>query len=95
MRSPDKAIKWTRHAEAALIERKIERSDVVMTLWDYEFRVPDRLPPNEVLMRRYIDPSLGRPALLRVVILETELEIVIVTVYKTTRMNRYLKDLVP
>jgi len=43
-------------------------------------------------MRRFIDPGLGKPVLLRVVIQETPLEIV-VTVYKATRMERYLRGL--
>ena len=87
-----KTVRWSRHAEAALEDRNISREDVIVTLEEYEFRIPDRLPPNEVLMRRFIDPGLGKPVLLRVVIHETPLEIV-VTVYKATRMERYLRGL--
>lgn len=92
--APEKRVRWSVHAEAALIDRAIARVDVEMTLANPEFRVPDRLPPNDVLMRRYVDPNLGRLVLLRVVIHETPLEIVIVTVYKATRMDRYLRGLV-
>lgn len=48
-------------------------------------------PPRRVLMRRYMDPMLGREMLLRVVIEETMAETVIVTVHKTSRIAKHLK----
>ncbi len=93
MGDSNKPIRWSIHAEDALVDRMISREAVLFTLTNYEFRVPDRLPPKEVLMRRYIDPDLQRLVLLRVVIEETPLEIAIVTVYKATRIDRYLKGL--
>ena len=91
----NKSVRWSLHAEAALVDRVISRDDVMLTLTNYEFRVPDRLPPNEVLMRRFHDPALGKSILLRVVVEETPLEIVIITVYKAIRMDRCLRGLLP
>jgi hypothetical protein len=44
-------------------------------------------------MRRYFDPVLKREMLLRVVVEETIGETSVVTVYKTSRMDKYLKGL--
>lgn len=89
--NPSTNVRWSSHAEEAIIARAIDRAEVDITLASYEFRVPDALPPKEVLMRRYMDREIGRVALMRVVIEESPLEIVILTVYKTTQMARYLR----
>ncbi len=46
-------------------------------------------------MRRYFDQLLEQEMLLRAVTEETSAEIIVVTVYKTSRIDRYLKGLVP
>jgi len=43
-------------------------------------------------MRVYFDPVLQKEMLLRVVVEETADELVVVTVYKTSQIDRYLKD---
>jgi hypothetical protein len=42
-------------------------------------------------MRRYLASDLGRVMLLRVVVEETSTERVIITVYRTSQIDRYLK----
>lgn len=42
-------------------------------------------------MRRYFDRRLGREMLLRVIIEETEAELVVVTTYKTSQVDKYLR----
>jgi hypothetical protein len=42
-------------------------------------------------MRRYFDDTLSRQMLLRVVIEETASELVVVTAYKTSQVEKYLK----
>jgi hypothetical protein len=88
-----KPIRWSEHAQWKLTERSIDRVVVERTLRDWDFRVPDKIPRKEILMRRYHDDVLNREMLLRVVIEESALEIVIITVYKTSRMSRYLKGM--
>ncbi len=46
-------------------------------------------------MRRYLDRSLGREMLLRIVVEDTQFERVVVTLYKTSRLDKYLKGLLP
>ena len=48
---------------------------------------------RQVYMRRYHDKILGQEMLLRVIAEETEGEQVIVPVYKTSQIERYLKGL--
>lgn len=41
-------------------------------------------------MRRFLDPNLGREMLLRVIVEDGFAERVVVTVYKTSRIYKYL-----
>jgi hypothetical protein len=50
---------------------------------------------RRVFMRRYHDPVLQAEMLLRVVTEETPDEIIVVTLYKTSQIRRYLKDMEP
>ncbi len=89
-----KPIRWTSHALRNLVDREIERTEADRTLAQAEFIVP-RQPPRLVYMRRYFDSLLQQEMLLRVVIEETIGAIVVVSVYKTSQIDRYLKGLVP
>ncbi len=85
-----KPVRFSPHALTNLIDREIDRAEVERTLAE-----PDQVEPGhagrKVYMRRYHDAVLDADMLLRVIVEETEAEIVVVTVYKTSRMNRYLK----
>ena len=89
-----KPIRWTSHALRNLVDREIERTEADRTLAQAEFIVPGQ-PPRLVYMRRYFDSLLQQEMLLRVVIEETIGAIVVVSVYKTSQIDRYLKGLVP
>ena len=89
-----KPIRWTLHTLQNLVDREIERLEADRTLAQPEFIVPGQ-PPRSVYMRRYFDSSLQQEMLLRVIIEETIGEIVVVSVYKTSQIDRYLKGLVP
>ncbi|MDP9354743.1 MAG: hypothetical protein M3R02_05575 [Chloroflexota bacterium] len=78
----------------ALVDRDIDRQEAERTLAGPEFVVPDD-PSREVVMRRYLDRSLGREMLLRIVVEDTQFERVVVTLYKTSRLDKYLKGLLP
>ena len=89
-----KPIRWSLHALDALVDRGIERSEAERAVTDPEFVVPD-VPPREICMRRYFDARLGQLMLLRVVVEDAAHERVVVTVYKTSQVRKYLKGLVP
>jgi hypothetical protein len=85
-----KPLRWTFHALQALADRGIDRAAVEQTLATPELSVID--PPGRVvLMRRYVDTQLGRQMLLRVVVEETATERVVITVYKTSKLAKYLR----
>jgi hypothetical protein len=89
-----KPLRWTLHALMALEERGIDRAEAEEMIAAPELSALD--PPRRVvLMRRYIDGQLRRQMLLRVVVEETQQERVVVTVYKTSRIARYLKEPAP
>ena len=46
-------------------------------------------------MRRYFDQVLQQQMLLRVVVEDTADETVVITVYKTSQINRYLRGVTP
>ncbi len=83
-----KQARWTQHALDDLAARDISREEAERTL-----AAPDRIaegrPPRIVNQRRYHDALLGQEMLLRVVIEETELERVVVTLYKTSKFTKY------
>ena len=87
-------MRWTAHASAALVDRDIDLAEVEQTIAAPELSVID--PPRRmVLMRRYFDVRLGREMLLRVVVEETPDERVVITVYKTSQIAKYLNRIVP
>ena len=83
-----KPVRWTQHALDDLAARDISREEAERTL-----AAPDRIaegrPPRVICQRRYHDALLGEQMLLRVVIEETELERVIITLYKTSKFTKY------
>jgi hypothetical protein len=45
--------------------------------------------PRSILMRRYFDNILETEMLLRIVVEETDAELVVVTLYKTSKFRKY------
>lgn len=84
-----KPFRWSGHALEALVDRGIDRAEVERTLAEPERVVPDP-PGREVWMRRYVDARLGQEMLIRAVVEEERDERVVVTVYATSRIGKYL-----
>ncbi len=89
-----KPVRWTPHALQNLADREIERSVAEATLDDPEFSVPDP-PARQILMRRYFDRVLQQEMLLRMIVEEAASETVVVTIYRTSQIERYMKELTP
>ena len=89
-----KPIRWSSHALDNLVSREIDQETADKTLSDPEFVVPGQLP-RSVLMRRYFDEVLQQEMLLRLIVEDTANERVVVTVFKTSQINKYLKGLEP
>lgn len=86
-----KPVRWLSHAVAALADREIDRVQAELAVAQPEVIAPGDPPSRRVLMRRYADAGLQREMLLRIVVEETADEIVVVTLYKTSRVDKYLK----
>ncbi len=86
-----KLIRWTSHALKNLADREIDRSEAEKTLDQPEFVVPGPFS-RHIFMRRYFDILLQQEMLLRIVIKETMEEKIVVTVYKTSQTEKYLKE---
>ena len=87
----DKPIRWLQHARKNLAEREIEESEVLQALSEPEFS-ESLHSGRKILMRFYADKVLHQRMLLRVVVDETPAETVIVTIYRTSRSSRYIKE---
>jgi len=89
-----KPVRWSPHAIDNLADREIDREAAEKTLANPEFVVPGQLP-RLVLMRRYFDQVLQQEMLLRMIVEDTSAERIVITVYKTSQIAKYLKGLGP
>ena len=89
-----KPFRWTGHALDAISDRDIDRAEVERALWNPDATAP--VPGNRIVyMRLFHDPRLGREMLLRVIVEDGVAERAIVTVYKTSRIHKYLGGIRP
>jgi hypothetical protein len=86
-----KLIRWTSHAFDNLSEREVGREEAEKTLADPEVIAPSQ-SGRSLFMRRYFDNVLGKEMLLIIVVEDTEVERVVVTVFKTSQISKYLKE---
>jgi hypothetical protein len=84
-----KPIRWTGHALDNLTAREIDRKDVEAALTNPEMIVPES-PGREAYMRRYFDQILQQPMLIRAIVEHDANEDIVVTVYKTSKIERYM-----
>ncbi len=83
-----KPIRWTPHARKKIASREVSEVEVEQTIARPDSIVPGR-PPRRIFMRRYFDEVLQTQMLLRVVIEETDTEMAVVTLYKTSKFGKY------
>ncbi|MGL4941739.1 MAG: DUF4258 domain-containing protein [Thermoguttaceae bacterium] len=84
-----KPLRWTHHALTELDRREIAKAEAEKAIADPDLVVEGNLP-RQIFMRRYFDTVLQVEMLLRVVVEETDAEVVIVTLYKTSQWKKYL-----
>jgi hypothetical protein len=83
-----KPIRWSAHARKKAAKREVQENEVERTI-----ARPDSIAPGQwrrqIFMRRYFDAILETEMLLRVVIEETDTELTVVTLYKTSKFAKY------
>ena len=86
-----KPIRLPPHAVDQLRDRQLRTETVELTI--REPQGTSTLPfRRKALVRRYFDEELGQPMLMRVIVEENESEIVVVTVYRTSKIEKYLQQ---
>lgn len=88
----NKSVRWTLHAMRQAAARKLDPQQVLETIQAPELRVVDAATGRTIYTRRVLDGRTNTIVALRVFIEESELEIVVVTVYKSNRVNRYFRE---
>ncbi len=86
--------RWTAHAEQNLADREIDREEAARALLSPEAEETVR-PPRRAYLRRYFDATLQQTMLLRIIVEETPSEVVVITLYKTSQVAKYMKGAAP
>lgn len=89
-----KPFRWLPHALKNLADREIPRIEAEQTLNRPEAVVPARAG-RQFFMRRYIDIRFQQEMLVRALVEETAQEQVVVTVYITSKVDKYMKKGAP
>ena len=83
-----KPIRWSAHAQKKATKREISKAEVERTITQPDSTMPGQ-PPRQIFMRHYLDEVLDTEMLLRVFVEETDTEMVVVTLYKTSKFRKY------
>ena len=83
-----KPIRWSAHARKKAATRDLKEKEVEQTIARPDSIVPGQWP-RRIFMRRYFDEILRAEMLLRVVVEETDAELRVVTLYKTSKFAKY------
>jgi len=75
-----------------ITKREIDRAEEELTLHQPDAVIPAP-PKRHFYQRRYIDKTLHETMLLRVLVEETDTEMAVVTLYKTSKFGKYEKGL--
>jgi hypothetical protein len=89
-----KPIRWSHHALKSLADREIPREEAEKTLSSPELVVPGS-STRRVFMRRYRDARLGQEMLVRAIAEEKADEVLVITVYITSKIGKYMKGTTP
>ncbi|MBM3744529.1 MAG: hypothetical protein FJW34_01880 [Acidobacteria bacterium] len=89
-----KPVRWTPHALDNLAAREIDPKEAQQALLHPDCTRPTHLS-RTMRLRRYPDRTLNQDMLLCVVTEETIEETVVVTVFKTSPLERYLREVQP
>ena len=83
-----KPIRWSAHARKKAARREVQENEVERTIARPDSIVSGQWP-RRIFMRRYFDEILRAEMLLRVVVEETDVELTVVTLYKTSKFAKY------
>lgn len=79
-----KPVRWSAHAARRIAKREIDAIEAELTV-----KQPDSLVEAALNRRFYLDRVLNQPMLMRVLVEETDAELLAVTLYKTSKFAKY------
>ena len=88
----NKIINFSEHSEERLSFRSIKKEIIVNTIIFPEQKVIDKDDNKRVICQSIIKDINNKSKLLRVVIEETDYEIIVISVYLTSKINKYWED---
>ena len=83
-----KPIRWSAHARRKAAKREVQENEVERTIARPDSIVPGQ-SRRQIFIRRYFDAILETEMLLRVVVEETDTQLTVVTLYKTSKFAKY------
>lgn len=86
-----KPTRWLPHALKNLLDREIPREEADKALTAPE-RIGEGHRGRKVFMRRYFDERLKQEMLIRMVVEETGGELVVTTIYITSKIGKYMGE---
>ncbi|MDP1676763.1 MAG: DUF4258 domain-containing protein [Bacteroidota bacterium] len=86
-----KQIHFTEHSLNSIADRSISHQ-LVETAINYPDEIVSGYDSRFVYMKKFFDNELNQQMLLRVIVEERSSELVVITVYKTSHIDRYLKE---
>ena len=89
-----KPFRWSPHALKNLADREIPRAEAEQTLSSPEAVVLAR-SPRRFFMRRYFDERFQQEMLVRALVEENAEAQVVITVYITSKVDKYMKKGAP
>lgn len=89
-----KPIRWSPHALQNLADREIPRQEAEEALLNPDL-ILSAPPSRQVFMRRYFDGRFGQEMLVRAVVEERAKERLVITVYITSKIGKYMKEAAP
>jgi hypothetical protein len=85
-----KPFRWSNHALRKLTDREIPRVEAERAVTSLESIVPAR-SGRRFFMRRYFDDRFQQQMLVRALVEETAQEQVVITVYITSKVDKYME----
>ena len=89
-----KPFRWSPHALKNLADREIPRAEAEQTLTSPE-AVATAHWGRQFFMRRYFDDRFEQEMLVRALVEETAQELVVITVYITSKVDKYMEKGTP
>jgi hypothetical protein len=83
-----KPVRWSPHARGKIAKREIDQSEAELTLSQPD-SVVGASPIGKFYQRRYVDKLLNQEMLLRILVEESESELIVITLYKTSKLTKY------